>query len=119
MKESRTKKQPEGDTEISAWVSKSRKLEKKRALQLSKIFEEQVFPHLCCTYILWSLRYCFSQFQICNHYNMLKLSQDKIAVEGSDDEDTAQHTGKFLCFWMPREVMMRIQPSSLGHLSYL
>ena len=44
MKESRTKKQPEGDTEISAWVSKSRKLEKKRALQLSKIFEEQVFP---------------------------------------------------------------------------
>ncbi|XP_027911148.1 SART-1 family protein DOT2-like [Vigna unguiculata] len=58
MKESRTKKQPEGDTEISAWVSKSRKLEKKRALQLSKIFEEQ----------------------------------DKIAVEGSDDEDTAQHT---------------------------
>jgi len=34
MKESRTKKQPEGDTEISAWVSKSRKLEKKRALQL-------------------------------------------------------------------------------------
>ncbi|QCD87266.1 U4/U6.U5 tri-snRNP-associated protein 1 [Vigna unguiculata] len=58
MKESRTKKQPEGDSEISAWVSKSRKLEKKRALQLSKIFEEQ----------------------------------DKIAVEGSDDEDTAQHT---------------------------
>ena len=44
MKESRTKKQPEGDSEISAWVSKSRKLEKKRALQLSKIFEEQVFP---------------------------------------------------------------------------
>jgi len=44
MKESRTKKQPEGVTEISAWVSKSRKLEKKRALQLSKIFEEQVFP---------------------------------------------------------------------------
>ncbi|XP_014524283.1 SART-1 family protein DOT2 [Vigna radiata var. radiata] len=58
MKESRTKKQPESDSEISAWVSKSRKLEKKRALQLSKIFEEQ----------------------------------DKIAVEGSDDEDTAQHT---------------------------
>jgi len=44
MKESRTKKQPEADSEISAWVTKSRKLEKKRALQLSKIFEEQVFP---------------------------------------------------------------------------
>ncbi|WVZ02840.1 hypothetical protein V8G54_023646 [Vigna mungo] len=85
MKESRTKKQPEGDSEISAWVSKSRKLEKKRALQLSKIFEEQ----------------------------------DKIAVEGSDDEDTAQHTGKFLCFRIHREVMLRIQPSSLGHLKNL
>ncbi|RDX92702.1 SART-1 family protein DOT2, partial [Mucuna pruriens] len=58
MKEARTKKQPEADSEISAWVNKSRKLEKERALQLSKIFEEQ----------------------------------DNIAVEGSDDEDTAQHT---------------------------
>ncbi|CAJ1978001.1 unnamed protein product [Sphenostylis stenocarpa] len=56
MKETRTKKQAADD--ISAWVNKSRKLEKKRALKLSKIFEEQ----------------------------------DKIAVEGSDDEDTAQHT---------------------------
>jgi len=44
MKESRTKKQSETDSEISAWVTKSRKLEKKRALKLSKIFEEQVFP---------------------------------------------------------------------------
>ena len=43
MKESRTKKQPEADSEISAWVNKSRKIEKKRAFQLSKIFEEQVF----------------------------------------------------------------------------
>ncbi|ESW05501.1 hypothetical protein PHAVU_011G184800 [Phaseolus vulgaris] len=58
MKESRTKKQSEADSEISAWVTKSRKIEKKKALQLSKIFEEQ----------------------------------DNIAVEGSDDEDTAQHT---------------------------
>ncbi|KAG4401210.1 hypothetical protein GLYMA_07G220800v4 [Glycine max] len=58
MKESRTKKQPEADSEISTWVNKSRKIEKKRAFQLSKIFEEQ----------------------------------DNIAVEGSDNEDTAQHT---------------------------
>ncbi|TKY68478.1 SART-1 family protein DOT2 [Spatholobus suberectus] len=58
MKEARTKKQTEADSEISAWVNKSRKLEKERAMQLSKIFEEQ----------------------------------DNIAVEGSDDEDTAQHT---------------------------
>ena len=42
MKESRTKKPSEGGSEISAWLSKSRKLEKKRASQqLSKIFEEQ------------------------------------------------------------------------------
>ncbi|KAJ1442493.1 SNU66/SART1 family [Sesbania bispinosa] len=41
MKEARTKKQPEAASEISAWVNKSRKLEKERALQLSKIFEEQ------------------------------------------------------------------------------
>ncbi|XP_020231141.1 SART-1 family protein DOT2 [Cajanus cajan] len=58
MKEARTKKQPEADSEISAWVNKSRKLQKERVLQLSKIFEEQ----------------------------------DNIAVEGSDDEDTTQHT---------------------------
>jgi len=45
MKESRTKKQSEADSEISAWVTKSRKIEKKKALQLSKIFEEQVFPN--------------------------------------------------------------------------
>ncbi|MBA0866167.1 hypothetical protein Goshw_018567 [Gossypium schwendimanii] len=43
----RLKKKPEGLSEVSAWVSRSRKLEDKRnaekekALQLSKIFEEQ------------------------------------------------------------------------------
>ncbi|KAK7271827.1 hypothetical protein RJT34_28040 [Clitoria ternatea] len=58
MREARTKKQSEAASEISAWVNKSRKLQKERALQLSKIFEEQ----------------------------------DNIAVEGSDDEDTGQHT---------------------------
>lgn len=42
MKEARTKKQSEADSEISSWVNKSRKLEKERVLQLSKIFEEQV-----------------------------------------------------------------------------
>ncbi|KAB2086741.1 hypothetical protein ES319_A04G055000v1 [Gossypium barbadense] len=47
MKEDRLKKKSEGLSEVSAWVSRSRKLEDKRnaekekALQLSKIFEEQ------------------------------------------------------------------------------
>ncbi|PPD89950.1 hypothetical protein GOBAR_DD13103 [Gossypium barbadense] len=47
MKENRLKKKSEGLSEVSAWVSRSRKLEDKRnaekekALQLSKIFEEQ------------------------------------------------------------------------------
>ncbi|XP_039061068.1 SART-1 family protein DOT2-like [Hibiscus syriacus] len=47
MKEERLKKKSEGISEISTWVSKSRKTEEKRnaekekALQLSKIFEEQ------------------------------------------------------------------------------
>ncbi|XP_019449365.1 PREDICTED: SART-1 family protein DOT2 isoform X2 [Lupinus angustifolius] len=41
MKEARTKKQAETASEISSWVNKSRKLEKERVLQLSKIFEEQ------------------------------------------------------------------------------
>ncbi|CAJ2628796.1 unnamed protein product [Trifolium pratense] len=41
MKETRTKKQSEAASEISSWVNKSRKIEKQRVLQLSKIFEEQ------------------------------------------------------------------------------
>lgn len=47
MKEERLKKKSEGSLEVLSWVSKSRKLEEKRnaekekALQLSKIFEEQ------------------------------------------------------------------------------
>ncbi|KAM3283032.1 SART-1 family protein DOT2 [Capsicum chacoense] len=47
MKEERLKKKSEGASEVLAWVSKSRKIEeirnveKERALQLSKIFEEQ------------------------------------------------------------------------------
>ncbi|KAK2646726.1 hypothetical protein Ddye_021921 [Dipteronia dyeriana] len=47
MKEERLKKKSEGVSEVLSWVSKSRKLEeeknaeKEKALQLSKIFEEQ------------------------------------------------------------------------------
>ncbi|CAN4126632.1 unnamed protein product [Withania somnifera] len=47
MKEDRLKKKSEGTSEVLAWVSKSRKIEetrnaeKEKALQLSKIFEEQ------------------------------------------------------------------------------
>lgn len=48
MKEERLKKNSEGAPEILSWVNRSRKIEqiknveKKKALQLSKIFEEQV-----------------------------------------------------------------------------
>ena len=55
MKETRTKKQ----SEISSWLNKSRKLEKERVLQLSKIFEEQVF-HLSRAFNM--LQHCFSYF---------------------------------------------------------
>ncbi|RHN78037.1 putative SNU66/SART1 family protein [Medicago truncatula] len=41
MKETRTTKQFEATSEISSWANKSRKFEKERVLQLSKIFEEQ------------------------------------------------------------------------------
>ncbi|OMO92623.1 SART-1 protein [Corchorus olitorius] len=41
MKEERLKKKSDGASDILAWVNKSRKLEKEKALQLSKIFEEQ------------------------------------------------------------------------------
>jgi len=55
MKETRTKKQ----SEISSWLNKSRKLEKERVLQLSKICEEQVF-HLSRAFNM--LQHCFSYF---------------------------------------------------------
>lgn len=48
MKEQRLMKSSEGAPEILSWVNKSRKIEEKRnaekekALQLSRIFEEQV-----------------------------------------------------------------------------
>lgn len=42
MKEERLKKKSEGDSDVLSWVSKSRKLEKEKALQFSKMFEEQV-----------------------------------------------------------------------------
>lgn len=48
MKEERLKNKSEGSSDILSWVTKSRKLEEKRnaekerALQLSKVFEEQV-----------------------------------------------------------------------------
>lgn len=53
MKEQRLTKSTEGAPEILSWVNKSRKIEEKRnaekekALQLSKIFEEQVVETLC------------------------------------------------------------------------
>lgn len=60
-KEERLKKKTEDVPEVLAWVSRSRKIEEKRnaekqkALQLSKIFEEQVsllVVSLHCVYIL-------------------------------------------------------------------
>lgn len=53
MKEERLMKTSEGASDILSWVNKSRKIEEKRntekekALQLSRIFEEQVTLALC------------------------------------------------------------------------
>lgn len=53
MKEQRLMKSSEGAPEILSWVNKSRKIEEKRnvekekAMQLSKNFEEQVAGTLC------------------------------------------------------------------------
>lgn len=52
LKEERVKKKSEGASEVLAWVNRSRKLEEKKnsekekALQFSKMFEEQV---ICCS----------------------------------------------------------------------
>lgn len=60
MKEERLKKS-EGASEVLSWVNKSRKLEEKRnaererALQLSKIFEEQVSFNLL-NFVTWLLQ---------------------------------------------------------------
>lgn len=67
MKEDRLKKKSEGLSEVSAWVSRSRKLEDKRnvekekALQLSKIFEEQV--NILCSFFSTILGF-FSWFHL-------------------------------------------------------
>lgn len=61
MKETRTKRQSEAASEVLSWVNKSRKLEKERVLQLSKIFEEQVFYFILL--LKYVVRYCFLQFR--------------------------------------------------------
>ena len=54
MKEQRLQNKSEGDSEILTWVNRSRKLEEKRisekekAMQLSRVFEEQV-----SLFLLW------------------------------------------------------------------
>lgn len=60
MKEERLKRS-EGASEVLSWVNRSRKLEEKRnaerekALQLSKIFEEQVSFNLL-DFVAWLLQ---------------------------------------------------------------
>ena len=55
MKEERVKRKSEGSSEVLSWVNSSRKVEeqrnaeKEKALQLSKIFEEQV---ICVSIVL-------------------------------------------------------------------
>lgn len=55
MKEERVKRKSEGSSEVLAWVNRSREVEeqrnaeKEKALQLSKIFEEQV---ICVSIVL-------------------------------------------------------------------
>lgn len=61
MKEERFKNKSEAASEVLAWVNRSRKLEEKKnaekekALQLSKIFEEQVvfYPHFLVYFSLF------------------------------------------------------------------
>lgn len=54
MREERLKKKTDGVSEVLSWVNRSRKLEEKKnaekekALQLSKIFEEQVSLSMNC-----------------------------------------------------------------------
>ena len=64
MKEGRLNKQSEGASEILSWVNRSRKLEerknaeKEKALQLSKIFEEQVSVYIEASACI-TRNYCF------------------------------------------------------------
>ena len=78
MKEERKKKAEEASDALS-WVARSRKIEEKRnaekqrAHQLSRIFEEQVFPpflrHICFLLFLLSLLL----FDVLIMYRMLYL----------------------------------------------
>ena len=58
MREERLKKKTDEVSEVLAWVNRSRKLEEKKnaekekALQLSKIFEEQVSLSMKCVLML-------------------------------------------------------------------
>ena len=55
MKEERVKRKSDGSSEVLTWVNRSRRIEdqrnaeKEKALQLSKIFEEQV---ICVSIVL-------------------------------------------------------------------
>ena len=87
-KEERLKRKTEDVPEVLAWVNRSRKLEEKRnaekekALQLSKIFEEQV------SWMLFTV-----------HYH----------VQQSDDVNITIHFVHFLRTMLAKKVKMRMQ----------
>ena len=73
MRDERVKRKSDGSSEISAWVSKSRKQEEKRnaekekAVRLSKILDEQVgvFKHHS---MLWRINYHNTVLRILSSY---------------------------------------------------
>lgn len=94
MKEERTKKKSEGISEVLSWANKMRRLEEKRnaekekALQLSKILEEQV--DLCFNICFNRLRHVFN-FRSWILNSSLSKFQDNIGQGESEDEEAAPH----------------------------
>lgn len=94
MKEERTKKKSEGISEVLSWANKMRRLEEKRntqkekALQLSKILEEQV--DLCFDVSFNRLRHVFN-FRSWIINSSLSKFQDNIGQGESEDEEATLH----------------------------
>lgn len=97
IKEERLKKNSECVPDVLAWVNRSRKIEEKKnaekekALQLSKIFEEQVVCCKICICIVFK-----KADSIYTH--VVFILQDNIVQGESDDEEADQQsTRMFPC----------------------
>lgn len=95
MKEERLQKKSEGVSEVLSWVYRSRKIEEKKsyekekALQLSKIFEEQV------SLFRWWFLSSILEWTVDVTCNCL---QDNINQVEDEDEGVAQHTARMVPF---------------------